>query len=272
MTTQLASRQEKHKKIVKAALCRPRNLFILSTGIITGIAAAPILIPIGVMAYGIVCYLDLNSEAFVKKVLQAEEHPAKPLAEPPPQAVLPKTPPLDAPELQHLQTRIAATQGKIQQIYDQADEFTRGLLGDFAQVENLVGKSAEFFSKAQQIRHYLASENVAQIQQEMSSLQEKIQRGRDEFAKRQYQQALAARRKHLESLRDIGQVYERLVSQLTNIAISLDSMHARMMKLKSSEYSLASAESDQVAAQLNRILADVEQLDAALKENLTLPK
>jgi len=44
-----------------------------------------------------------------------------------------------------------------------------------------------------------------------------------------------------------------------------------MMKLKTSEYSLASAESDQVSTQLNDILQEVERLDSALNDNLSLP-
>ena len=86
-----------------------------------------------------------------------------------------------------------------------------------------------------------------------------------------YQQALDARYKHLDTLRDIQQVYERLVSQLTNISLSLESMYSRMVKLKTSEYSLASAESDQVSAQLHGILEEMDQLDSAINENLSLP-
>ena len=107
---------------------------------------------------------------------------------------------------------------------------------------------------------------------DIDKLQQKIQRVKDEFSRQQYQQALDARYKHLETLRDIQQVYERLVSQLTNISISLESMYSRMMKLKTSEYSLASAESDQVSAQLHEILQEMEQLDSALNENLSLPE
>ena len=272
MAEKLASRKDQQKKLLKGSLLNLKNLCVLATGFVAGIFFAPILIPIGMMAYGILCYLDLSSAEFVKNVLHPEEGGSKAADKKQPLAVPPKAQKLATQELQNLQARIVSSKKKIQQLYDCTDEFTRALFCDFAQVESLVAKSDEFLFKAQNIRNYLASENVAQITQDLTDLQEKIQSVSDEFSNRQYQQALAARQKHLESLRDIQRAYERLVSQVTNISISLDSMYSRMMKLKTSEYSLASAESEQVSVQLNQILKDVEQLDTALTENLSLPK
>jgi hypothetical protein len=227
------------------------------------------------MAYGILCYLDLSSVEFAKKVLGVNEEKSDTAVDSDEMRSLSdqqKAQKLETKELQSLQANITTTKEKIQQLYDNADEFTRALLGDFAQIQNLVRRSDEFLLKAQTIRNYLSSENVGQIKQDITSLQEKIQKISDDFSKRQYEQALNARRKHLESLRDIQQVYERLVSQLTNISISLDSMYSRMMKLKTSEYSLESADSDQVSTELDDLLRDVEQLDAALNKNLSLPE
>ena len=86
MAEEFTSRKKKQKKLLEAAFFRHRNLFILSTGIVTGILASPILIPIGIIVYGIVCYLDLQSEEFVKKVLYPEANGVKPGAEKPPLA------------------------------------------------------------------------------------------------------------------------------------------------------------------------------------------
>ena len=99
-------------------------------------------------------------------------------------------------------------------------------------------------------------------------LEDKIDQVSDDFSQRQYEQALAARHNYLESLDDIHKIDKCLTSQLTNISLSLDSIYSSMMKLKSSDYSLHSAESDQVSEQLNHLVADVEQLDAALNQNL----
>lgn len=266
-------RKDKLKKLLKASLLNPKNLFVLITGFVAGKFSLA-LIPIGIMAYGILCYLDLSSEEFVKKVLNSDKKTAK--IDPDKSQIRSlsdqqRAQTLETKELQSLQVNITTTREKIQELYNNTDDFTRALLGDFSQIENLVRRSHNLLLKAQTIRNYLSSENVEQMKNDMTSLQEKIQSLSDNFSKRQYQQALNARHKHLESLRDIQQVYERLVSQVTNISLSLDSMHSRMMKLKTSEYSMASAESDQVSAELNEILRDVEQLDTALNENLELP-
>jgi hypothetical protein len=275
MEKQLASRKNKQTKLLKASLLNPKNLFVLATGFVAGTFFSYVLIPIGIMAYGILCYLDLSSVEFAKKVLGVDKEVSDAALDNDEMRSLSdqqKARKLEAKELQSLQTDITATKKKIQQLYDDTDDFMRALLGDFCQIENLVGRSDELLFKAQTIRNYLSSENVDRIKQDITSLQGKIQKIRDDFSKRQYEQALNARRKHLESLQDIRQVYERLVSQLTNISISLDSMYSRMMKLKTSEYSLESAESDQVSAQLTELLRDAEQLDTALNENLALPE
>lgn len=275
MGEKLVSRKSKQTKLVKASLLNPKNLFVLATGFMAGAFFSYVLIPIGIMAYGILCYLDLSSVEFAKKVLGVDEEKPDAVVDSDEMRSLSdqqKAQRLETKELQSLQANITTTKEKIHQLYDNADEFTRALLGDFSQIQNLVRRSDEFLLKAQTIRNYLSSENVGQIKQDITSLQEKIQKIRDDFSKRQYEQALNARRKHLESLRDIQQVYERLVSQLTNISISLDSMYSRMMKLKTSEYSLESGDSDQVSTELDELLRDVEQLDTALDENLSLPE
>ncbi len=273
MIPQLPLQKNSQKEIIKAALFNLKNIFVLATGIVAGWIFSPMLIPIGAMAYGVLCYLDLSSKEFVKKVLASKkgcattdlhggEIPLSPNQQ--------SAPELTVQELQDLQEKIFETKEKIRQLHEDTDDFTRKLLGDISQTENLVAKSYKFLQKAQRIRNYLSSEDVAQITQDITSLQEKIQQVSDDFSKRQYQQALSSRQKHLETLQDFERMYERLVSQLTNISISLESIYSRMMKLKTLEYSLASAESDQVAMQLNTILQDMEQLDSALRETLSL--
>ena len=265
------SRKTKQKALLKASLLKPLNLFVLAAGFVSG-AFSYILVPIGIMAYGILCYLDLSSKEFAKKVLKSFEDSAETKGKLPKTFEQPIPQRLKTKELQHLKGRIMATKAKIAQLYEQTDSFTQRMLGDFSQIEDLVTRSDNFLYKAQSIRDYLSSENIQQIQQDVTSLQTKIQRVRDDFSKRQYQQALDARYTHLQTLQDIQQVYERLISQLTNISISLDSMYSKMMKLKTSEYSLANAESEQVAGQLNELLDEMEQLDSAINDTLSLPE
>jgi DNA repair exonuclease SbcCD ATPase subunit len=177
---------------------------------------------------------------------------------------------LETAELQGLRDHLLASKEKIYHQYEAADNFTQRLLGDFFQIENLVERGEAFLFKAQTIRNYLASEDHEKIQQDIASLQEKIRNIHDDFSQQQYQQALETRHKHLETLQDIQRMYERLVSQVTNIWMSLDSIYSRMMKLKTSDYSPGSAESKQVSGQLSQLLEDVEQLDTTLNEHLAL--
>ncbi len=262
------------KTVLKAALLNPRNLVVLVVGVVSGVVfSSPLLIPVGCVAYSALCYLDLSNEKFVQKVLDAHRPNSKTVSSSHPMGLFAAHQP-DSPfiveELHHLHRNILRSQEKIRQLFRDADDFTRELLGEFAQTESLVTKSTQFLTKAQGIREYLESEDEQQIRQDMEHLQEKITRVSDTFSKHQYQQARHARQKQLETLQELQQMYERLVSQVTNISLSLESMYSRMVKMKTLDYSLASAEGDHVASLLNDIVQEVEQLDSALKESESL--
>ena len=269
MTAHMISRKEQQKKVLKASLVNPKNLFVLAIGLASG-AFSLMLIPIGLMAYGILCYLDVSSEEFVTNVLTPPTCAAKAAKEMRPLSDQQKAQTLETEELQHLKSNLLLSKEKIYHQYEDSDDFTQRLLGNLSQIENLIERSEVFLFKAQTIRNYLASEDHEKIQQDIASLQEKIRSIHDGFSQRQYQQALETRHKHLETLQDIQRMYERLVSQVTNIWMSLDSIYSRMMKLKTSEYSPANAESEQVSSQLSQLLEDIEQLDTALNEHLAL--
>lgn len=266
MTTHMISRKEQQKKVLKASLLNPKNLFVLAIGLASG-AFSPMLIPIGFMAYGILCYLDISSEEFVTKVLKLPTRVSKTAEEIRPLSDQQKAQTLETEDLQRLRSHLLASKEKI---YENTDDFTQRLLGNLSQIENLVERGEAFLFKAQTIRNYLASEDHEKIQQDIALLQEKIRSIHDDFSQRQYQQALETRHKHLETLQDIQRMYERLVSQVTNIWMSLDSIYSRIMKLKTSESSPVNAESEQVSSQLTHLLEDVEQLDTALNEHLAL--
>ena len=261
------SRKEERTKVLKAAFLNPKNLFVLAIGLVTG-TISMVLIPIGIMAYGILCYLDLSSEDFVQSVLYPQTDSSSHDSETTrilSDHQLAKT--LHTSELRKLSANITASRGRIQHIYRQADTFLQEMFGDVLQVDELVERSQNFLLKAQTIRNYLVSENIDKLNQDIDALNDKIDHTTDHFSQRQYQQALRARQQHLESLQDVQRMYERLVSQLTNISLSLDSIYSRMMKLKTSDYS-TNAESDLVSAQLMQLLEDIDLLDTALSEHL----
>lgn len=266
----LSKRQQ--TKLFKASLLKPTNLLVLVVGFIAG-KFSGLLIPVGIVAYGVLCYLDLSSEEFVENILKPDkgfsdadlQDAIVPL---PSGEKLPQQ--LHTAELQELRKNIFATQQRIEQLYEQVDHFSRELLGELSQTKELAERSDQFLRKAQMIRDYLASEDAEQIQQGVTALEEKIQHVEDHFSKWQYQQALDARNRHLKNLRDLQRIYDRLTSQVTNISISLDSLYSRMIKLKTTEYSPTGIENEQVAAQLQQMLQDIDQLDSAVNEHLSL--
>lgn len=267
MTTSGRSQKER-TQLLRAALLRPKNLLILGTGCAAGIFTYPILIPIGFLAYGLLCYLDISSEEFSNAVLRPSPQSV------PAQKTLSKkgkSPHLlkfTIAELHQLHARLIAAGERLQQLYHDPTMRTDQVLGEYGHIASLIEKSMMLLEKAQAIRNYLNVQDIGDIQGEIERLQKKIGQVDDDFAQRQYQQAVDARYKQLDTLRDIQRMYERLVSQVTNITVSLESLHARVMKLKTAEYSLAQLESEHLSEQLTDLLQDVEQLELVLSEML----
>lgn len=248
-------------QLLRAALLRPKNVFILATGCVAGFFASPFLIPIGCLAYGVLCYLDLNSEEFVNAVLHPSSQgvPARKTLQPTKLTLV---------ELHELRTRLTITDERLQQLYQDPTIRAEQILGEHEHLNRLIEKSLAFLEKAQSIWNYLNGHDVSAIQHEIERLQQKIGQVDDEFAQHQYQQAVEARCQQLDTLRDMQRMYDRLVSQVTNIIISLESVHVSVMKLNAVEDSLAQLESEQVSEQLTDLLEDVKQLEYVLREVL----
>ncbi len=264
--------KEERYAILHAALLKPTNLLVLAVGCLAA-KFSFMLIPVGIMAYGILCYLDVSNDEFVKKILgtmgRAEALPIhqRPTINPPLSTDSAET---LTPELWQFQQQIAVMNRKIADSYHQADDFTRQLIGDLSQIEEIAEKSQRFIRKAQQITDYLASADATQVQEGIESLQATLRATTDTFSQSQYQQALENRQAHLQTIRDLQCIYERLRSQLTNIAVAFESIYSRMVKLSSTDVTLTDVESQAVAAQLQRMLRDMAQLDAAMNAQLAL--
>jgi len=264
--------QKTRSAVLKAALFKPLNLMVLVGGCLAA-KFSFMLIPVGIMAYGILCYLDVSNDEFVKKILKKSTHPesASFRQDQPKHAPLPaNSAAVLSPELRQFQEQIAAMNQKITDCYHHADDFTCQLLGDLSQIEEITAKSQRFIHNAQQIANYLASADEAHLQQGIEQLEATLRNTTDEFSRSQYQQALEHRQAHVQTIRDLRRIYERLRSQLTNIEIAFESIHSRMVKLSSTDATLSDAENQAVAAQLQRMLGDMAQLDAAMNAQLAL--
>lgn len=260
-------RRDQRTRVLRAALLSPRNLMVLGIGGAAG-GIAWYAIPFGILAYGLLCYIDLHSEEFIASVLPPEqsESPAHEQLYAFSADELAQS--IEAGDLRRLDENIRASQEKIHRLRTQSDPMMQHLLRDLSSIDSLVERSQAFLYKAQTLRNYLRSENIPKIERELEGLEAKVRDVSDEFSQRQYAQALQARQSHLAALAEIRRIDERLTSQLTNIALSLDSLYSRMMKLKSADYSFQDAESEHLSEQLTSLLNDVELLDDALSRNM----
>ena len=263
---------EKHRRtaLLKASLSKPTNLLVLIVGCLAGNFSLA-LVPIGILAYGALCWLDFSNKDFAKKVIAKTDESSKQSTSnsPLPQGFhFQLSQSLQTPELLSLQNDIVRISRNISELYTAADDMTRQLLGDLSRIEELGRRSERFLKKAQNLRDYLDTENFEQIMQGISTLQLKIESTEDSFAQQQYQQALVARTQHRQNLLDIQNAYERLISQVTNIATSLENLHSNMVKINSTGCGSAQPESEQVTQELQEMLQDMEYLESALNEQL----
>ncbi len=266
-----ALKKRRQHTLLKASLLKPTNLLVLVVGCLAGNFSLA-LVPIGIAAYGALCFLDFSNKDFAKKVFTkapgVSDLPAD--SSPLPQGFRFKSSQsLRVPELTSLQGDVVRIGRNISQLYNDADDMTRQLLGELSRIEELGMRSERFLKKAQGLRDYLDTEDFEQIEQGIATLQAKTETSQDPFAQQQYRQALMARTKHRQNIQDIQQAYERLVSQVTNISTSLESLYSRMIKINSAGCGSAQFESEDVSKELQNMLQEMEYLESALNEQLS---
>jgi hypothetical protein len=248
--------QPKTDKPPLITFANPEGLAVLAAaGVTAAVAAMPVVIVPGVLAYGILTWLRYR---------RWKDGGSGPSFEPAT---------VDLSRLRHpysarvsvcaqLQTNILAEIANAEVMHRSM------LLPSVERVRGLAGAASELAYKLQQIEQHLAREDRRALENEGVFLQSRIQGAQDAVAKERFERAFDQHRQKLEVFTELQARWERIDAQLTNIQLTLETVAAQVLRIKSAEAGTASHESVRVIESLDALSIDVQSLAETVEETV----
>lgn len=234
----------------------PEGLSVLAAaGVTAAVAAMPVIVVPGVLAYGILTWLRYS---------RWRERAALPGSE---------SASIDLSRLRHpyssrvamcvqLQTRVLAEIAG-------ADPMHKTMLQpSIDRVRTLAHAASEMAFKLQQIDDHLSREDVRSLQNEEAFLNNRLQGAQDPVARERFERALEQHHQKVELHGELRARWERIDAQLTNIELTLETVSAQVLRIKSAEAGTASHESARVIESLNNLSVEVEALAETVEETV----
>lgn len=234
----------------------PEGLAVLAAaGVTAAVAAMPLIVVPGVLAYGILTWLRFSRWKEQQK--RAEFEPITP----------------DLSRLRHPYSARVATcvqlQARVISEIANAETMHRSmLLASIDRVRALAGASFELAAKLQQIEEHLSREDKRTLDNEGVFLQSRVQSAQDPVARERYERAYEQHRQKLDVYQELQARYERIDAQLTTIQLTLETVSAQVLRIKSAEAGTASNESVRVIESLDALSIDVQALAETVEETV----
>ncbi len=234
----------------------PEGLAVLAAaGVTAAVAALPVIVVPGVLAYGILTWLRYN---------RWRERSSN---------ALPALADIDLSRLRHpYSARVAACaqlQSRVLADIAGADPLHQSMLQPSVErVRTLAHAAADLAFKLQQIDEHLTREDVRSLRNEEAFLTSRVQGAQDPVARERFERALEQHRQKAELHQELRARWERIDAQLTNIQLTLETVSAQVLRIKSAEAGTASNESARVIESLDNLSVDVDALAETVEETV----
>ena len=232
---------------------QPLALLVLLATILMTIFVHWLVLPLGIIAYGVVVWTAANDP----RILQPKVAPPK-LAK-----ITSRTFQAQLDGIDRTRDEIVRTAGSaagplarlLQPIADQANEL-------YHQANGLA-------DKGQIIEQYLATAQSHTLQFQIDSLDQRIATTRDQYTIDQLKETRAALIDRHQNAEALSTYYDRITAQLQNIGANLDNVLAETVRLRASEAASASQASSDVAERLSNLNADMDAFQHVLEGALS---
>lgn len=234
----------------------PEGLAVLAAAAVTAaVAAMPVIIVPGVLAYGILTWLRYRrwKEGGGTPALEAAT--------------------VDLSRLRHpYSARVSACvqlqTGILSEIANAEPTHRSMLVPSIERVKGLATAASELAYKLQQIEQHLSREDRKALENEGAFLQSRIHGAQDAVAKERFERAYDQHRQKLDVFTELRARWERIDAQLTNIQLTLETVAAQVLRIKSAEAGTASHESVRVIESLDALSIDVQALAETVEETV----
>lgn len=241
------------KKLPVTTFLSPEGLFVLIAALVTSaVASLPIVVVPGILAYALLTFLRYQ------RWREAADDVLAP--------IVPPVEGLGQEYLAHVQ-RAAATQRQVLQEIASADQNTKLLLLPNAErVRELVVSTAQLARKLQQIEGHLRGANPSWLHEEATRLEARLKVTEDETARKGFERALEQQQEKVAVFAELKARSERILAQLTTVELTLETVAAQVVRIKSADSSAASEESLRVSEALRNLSIDVQALAESVEE------
>lgn len=234
----------------------PEGLSVLAAaGVTAAVAAMPVIVVPGVLAYGILTWLR-----YTRWRDRADQAGTEPIA-------------VDLSRLRHpYSSRVAMCvqlQSRVLADIAGADTMHKAMLQPSVdRVRSLAQASSEMAYKLQQIDDHLSREDVRSLDNEEAFLKNRVEGAQDPVARERFERALEQHHQKVALHKELRARWERIDAQLTNIQLTLETVSAQVLRIKSAEAGTASHESARVLESLANLSVDVEALAETVEETV----
>ena len=231
---------------------RPLALLVLLVAIVAGLTVALWLLPLGLLAYGLVVFLSARDPE-----LQAlSQRPTRPR--------------LSSSTFRGQLDAIERTQQEIGRSVAQATGALGRLLMPIGeQARELVAEAYILCDKGQIIESYLATSNQRALQDQINTLDSRLAATQDAYTQQQLRETRQALVERQTNARDLETYIGRIMAQLQNISANLDNVLAETVRLRTADAVSADTATNQVAQRLSDLKADMDAFQRVLDTALT---
>lgn len=226
---------------------RPLAIAVLVFAILGGLLVYWWLLPLGLLAYGLMVALDGRDPAALAASRQA---PRPRLSS---STFRPQVEAIERAQ-QEIQRSVAQTPGPVGRL----------LAGILDETRELVVQSYELSAKGQIIEGYLARVNLADLQKRINTTDRQIRATSDPYTLQQLQETRAALAEKQRHAADLTTYIGRIQAQLQNIHANLENVLAETVRLRTADAVSADSLTNQVAQRLGDLRADMDSFQRVL--------
>lgn len=231
---------------------RPLAMVVLLFALLGGVLVYWWLLPVGLLAYGLMVFLGGRDPATAAASQQAPR------------------PRISSGAFRPQVEAIERTQAEIQRSVDQAPGPIARLLARVTEeTRELVGQAYTLGDKGQTIEGYLARVNMADLQKRINTTDRQIGATADAYTLQQLQETRAALAEKQRHAADLTTYVGRIQAQLQNIHASLENILAETVRLRTADAVSADSLTNQVAQRLSDLKSDMDSFQRVLDTALT---
>ncbi len=269
-------RKAKIQKLLLAAAVKPLSLGVLAAAIaaaavLSGMQVASAMgiavLLLGVLAYAGLVAMDLQSQRFVDETLQGAKEARRMRIELSEEDGFVRPERIKVADLRANYENIVRNFSEVKWAFEAGNPSLQASLRE--SVERCLDLCKEAGKTAQrgvQLRDYLDSQSPIIIEQEAQKLEKQAQTTGDAGARTNYQQAAEAKRQQLQTYRQIEGLYDRVNAQLSVIETTLETVNAKMVKLRATDASEAVAINESISSHIESVRSDIHILESSVEE------